>query len=73
MCKKRSNFSKIFIQNSFYHTLAIDLIERYYYEKISLVTGGGGMLGLQHASALLEIGYVVVLVDINDRSLKKFF
>ena len=30
------------------------------------------MLGLQHASALLEIGYVVVfLVDINDRSLKK--
>ena len=40
-------------------------------KKISLVTGGGGMLGLQHASALLEIGYVVVLVDINDRSLKK--
>lgn len=40
-------------------------------KKISLVTGGGGMLGLQHASALLEIGYVVVLVDINDISLKK--
>ena len=39
-------------------------------KKISLVTGGGGMLGLQHASALLEIGYVVVLVDINDRMLR---
>jgi NAD(P)-dependent dehydrogenase (short-subunit alcohol dehydrogenase family) len=42
-------------------------------KKISLVTGGGGMLGLQHASALLEMGNEVILVDVNNYSLKKNF
>ena len=42
-------------------------------KKISLITGAGGMLGLQHASALLEMGNEVILVDVNNYSLKKKF
>lgn len=42
-------------------------------KKISLVTGAGGMLGFQHALALLEMGNEVILVDVNNYSLKKNF
>lgn len=33
--------------------------------KIALITGGAGLLGVQHAAALAEIGATVVLADIN--------
>jgi NAD(P)-dependent dehydrogenase (short-subunit alcohol dehydrogenase family) len=38
--------------------------------KTALITGGAGLLGIEHASALLESGAKVVLTDINTRSLK---
>lgn len=37
--------------------------------KTALVTGGGGLLGIQHAYALLESGAEVVLTDISSTSL----
>lgn len=37
--------------------------------KTALITGGGGLLGIQHAAALLEAGAHVVLTDINDKAL----
>jgi NAD(P)-dependent dehydrogenase (short-subunit alcohol dehydrogenase family) len=38
--------------------------------KTALITGGAGLLGIEHASALLESGAQVVLTDINTKSLK---
>ena len=38
--------------------------------KTALITGGGGMLGFQHAFALLQTNAKVILVDINLRKLK---
>lgn len=37
--------------------------------KTALITGGAGLLGLEHAAALLEIGATVVLTDISEVSL----
>ena len=37
--------------------------------KTSLITGAAGMLGEQHARALLEIGSRVILTDMNIESL----
>jgi NAD(P)-dependent dehydrogenase (short-subunit alcohol dehydrogenase family) len=37
--------------------------------KLALITGGAGLLGIQHASAILEMGGSVVLTDINSDSL----
>ena len=33
--------------------------------KISIITGGAGLLGIQHAHALLELNSTVILIDIN--------
>ncbi len=33
--------------------------------KTVLITGGGGLLGIEHATALLEIGAKVIITDIN--------
>jgi NAD(P)-dependent dehydrogenase (short-subunit alcohol dehydrogenase family) len=38
-------------------------------KKTALITGAGGMLGIEHAKALLEIGAKVVLTDISEVSL----
>ena len=37
----------------------------------ALVTGAAGLLGVEHARALLECGALVVLTDINEQNLKK--
>ena len=37
--------------------------------RTALITGAAGLLGIEHASALLESGAVVVLTDINDAQL----
>jgi len=39
--------------------------------KSALITGAAGLLGYQHAEALLEIGSKVILTDINENSLKE--
>ena len=38
--------------------------------KTALITGGAGLLGVEHAAALLEINCIVVLTDINDSALQ---
>jgi NAD(P)-dependent dehydrogenase (short-subunit alcohol dehydrogenase family) len=38
--------------------------------KTALITGGAGLLGVEHAAALLEINCNVVLTDINDSALQ---
>ena len=38
--------------------------------KTALVTGAGGLLGVEHAAALLECNAAVVLTDIDERALK---
>jgi NAD(P)-dependent dehydrogenase (short-subunit alcohol dehydrogenase family) len=39
--------------------------------KTALITGGAGLLGVEHATALLESGANIVLTDINDIALAK--
>jgi NAD(P)-dependent dehydrogenase (short-subunit alcohol dehydrogenase family) len=39
--------------------------------RVALITGGAGLLGVEHAAALLEIGATVILTDISHVSLEK--
>ena len=39
--------------------------------RCALITGGAGLLGVEHAEALLEIGAKVILTDINSNALNK--
>jgi len=39
-------------------------------DKTALITGGAGLLGIEHASALLECGARVVITDINAQALQ---
>jgi len=41
--------------------------------KTALITGAAGLLGMEHAAALLESGAKVVLTDISDSTLKTAF
>ena len=36
-------------------------------DKIAVVTGGAGLLGFEHACALIEAGSIVYLADINEK------
>jgi len=38
---------------------------------IAVITGGAGLLGKEHAKALLELGQDVVIIDVNDLALSK--
>lgn len=40
-------------------------------EKIALITGGGGMLGFQHAAAIMDLGGTPVLLDIDGPALEE--
>ncbi len=47
------------------------IIEKFNLEgKTALITGGAGLLGLEHAKALLEVNSNVVLTDVNDYALQ---
>ena len=39
--------------------------------KFALITGAGGLLGVQHAGALAEIGFNIVLLDIKRKGKSK--
>jgi len=41
--------------------------------KTALITGASGLLGVEHAKALLEIGATVVMTDINKKGLDEAF
>jgi NAD(P)-dependent dehydrogenase (short-subunit alcohol dehydrogenase family) len=41
------------------------------HNKVALITGAGGLLGIEHAKALLESGATVVLTDIDSNILHK--
>jgi NAD(P)-dependent dehydrogenase (short-subunit alcohol dehydrogenase family) len=41
------------------------------HDKVCIITGAAGLLGIQHAYALLDAGASVVLLDINEDSLNK--
>jgi NAD(P)-dependent dehydrogenase (short-subunit alcohol dehydrogenase family) len=40
-------------------------------KNVALITGGAGLLGINHALALLELGATIVLTDINQEILEK--
>ena len=42
-------------------------------EKNVVITGGGGLLGPEHASALNEIGYNIIMLDNDKTSLNNKF
>ena len=45
-------------------------------QKIVIITGGLGFLGVQHAEAVLEAGHYPILIDVNMKNslnIKKFF
>lgn len=41
------------------------------HNKVALITGAAGLLGIEHAAALLETGASVVLTDLSKKSLKE--
>ena len=41
--------------------------------KTALITGAAGLLGIEHASALLESGATVVLTDVAEKALESAF
>jgi NAD(P)-dependent dehydrogenase (short-subunit alcohol dehydrogenase family) len=41
--------------------------------RVALITGSSGLLGVEHAAALLEAGAIVVMTDVNEKSLIKAY
>jgi NAD(P)-dependent dehydrogenase (short-subunit alcohol dehydrogenase family) len=39
--------------------------------RIALITGGAGLLGIQHAEAIAEMGGIPILLDINDKIVRE--
>jgi len=37
--------------------------------RVALITGASGLLGVEHTAALLEVGASVVMTDINEKVL----
>ena len=44
-----------------------------YNKKYALITGASGLLGPEHAAALAEIGFNLILIDIKKKELNKKF
>ena len=42
-------------------------------KKNALITGAAGLLGPHHALALNEIGYNIILIDIDNKNLEKTY
>ena len=42
-------------------------------EKVALITGASGLLGVEHAIALLKNGAKVIITDVNEKSLIKAY
>ena len=42
-------------------------------EKVALITGASGLLGIEHANALLELDATVVMTDIDKVGLERAF
>jgi NAD(P)-dependent dehydrogenase (short-subunit alcohol dehydrogenase family) len=41
--------------------------------RVAIITGSSGLLGIEHATALLEVGAMVVMTDVNEESLIKTY
>ena len=41
-------------------------------QEFSIITGAAGLLGEQHAAALAEAGFNIILTDIDKKKLKSF-
>ena len=42
-------------------------------DRVALITGASGLLGAEHTKALLDLGAVVVMTDINESGLIKAY
>ena len=40
-------------------------------DRVAIITGGAGLLGVQHAEAIAEAGGIVVLMDYSEQNLSK--
>ena len=41
------------------------------FKKVAIITGGCGLLGWEHAAALSELNYKVIILDNSEKDLKK--
>jgi NAD(P)-dependent dehydrogenase (short-subunit alcohol dehydrogenase family) len=54
------------------NSMNINLSNRYSLEnKVAIITGGAGLLGKEHAAALLELGAIVIITDLNQDLLEQ--
>ena len=41
------------------------------FKKVAIITGGCGLLGWEHAAALSELNYKVIILDNSEKDLKE--